>query len=74
MVSKTDAEIWHKRLGHDSFDKLCRIGFFKNTCFNFKDFYCDAYNKAKFTLLSFLKSFIKSGECFDLIHCDIRGK
>ncbi|KAI3507425.1 hypothetical protein L1887_22411 [Cichorium endivia] len=74
MATKVDARVWHSRLGHASDSKLSNIDFFKNVSFNFKDDVCDSCVKAKHTRTPFPKSFIKTNECFDLIHCDIWGK
>ncbi|KAJ0432465.1 putative RNA-directed DNA polymerase, Protochlorophyllide reductase [Helianthus annuus] len=74
MMSKTDAEVRHKRLGHASYSKLCRVGFLESISFNVKDKFCDACSKAKQTRLPFPRSSIKTVACFDLIHCDIWGK
>jgi hypothetical protein len=74
MMSKTDPEVWHKRLGHASFSKMSRVDFLENVASNVKDNFCDACCKAKQTRLPFPKSSIKSVACFDLIHCDIWGK
>ncbi|KAJ0452966.1 putative RNA-directed DNA polymerase [Helianthus annuus] len=64
-------DIWHKRLGHASEDKLATIEFLKNISLN--DL-CDSCSKAKHARLPFSNSFIKTNTCFDLVHCDIWGK
>ncbi|KAJ0790830.1 putative RNA-directed DNA polymerase [Helianthus annuus] len=74
MMSKTDAEVWHRRLGHASYNKLSRVGFLENISLNVKDYVCDACCKAKQTRLPFPRSSIKTVACFDMIHCDIWGK
>ncbi|KAJ0464609.1 putative RNA-directed DNA polymerase [Helianthus annuus] len=74
MTLKTDAEVWHSRLGHASTSKLSHIESLKNVSFGFKYHVCHACMKAKHTRSIFPKSFIKSNECFELIHCDIWGK
>ncbi|GKC43676.1 retrovirus-related pol polyprotein from transposon TNT 1-94 [Tanacetum coccineum] len=67
----TSMDIWHKRLGHASGDKLTHIDFLNDSSF---DQVCDSCIKAKHTKLPFPKSSIKTNDCFELIHCDIWGK
>ncbi|XP_076937403.1 uncharacterized protein LOC143605020 [Bidens hawaiensis] len=43
LATKTDAEIWHKRLGHASYSKLCQVFFIEDVTFNFKDSSCVYY-------------------------------
>ncbi|XP_071690278.1 uncharacterized protein [Rutidosis leptorrhynchoides] len=64
----TTIDIWHKRLGHASSDKLTHIDFLNNSLFNKS---CDSCSKAKHTRLPFSSSSIKSNECFEVIHCEI---
>lgn len=68
---KTSTDIWHKRLGHASGDKLTQLYFLSNNCF---DQVCDSCSKAKHTRLSFPNSNSRTNSCFELIHCDIWGK
>ncbi|KAK1440796.1 hypothetical protein QVD17_06628 [Tagetes erecta] len=70
MMSTVD--LWHKRLGHTSSDKLSHFNFVENV--SFKTFDCDSCAKAKHTRLPFKLSSTKSKECFELIHCDIWGR
>uniref|UniRef100_A0A251S5C6 Putative ribonuclease H-like domain-containing protein n=1 Tax=Helianthus annuus TaxID=4232 RepID=A0A251S5C6_HELAN len=65
-------EVWHKRLGHTSNDKLSCFDFVENASFKTMD--CDSCAKAKHTRLPFPVSSIKSKECFELLHCDIWGR
>ena len=74
MNLKTHGEVWHSRLGHANISKLSHIDFLINVSFSFKDDVCHACVKAKHTRSVFPKSFIKSNECFELIHCDVWGK
>ncbi|KAF5776249.1 putative RNA-directed DNA polymerase [Helianthus annuus] len=74
MMTKVDATVWHKRLGHASSMKLCQIESLNDVSFDFQDNVCDACIKAKHTRSLFQKSSIKTNECFDLIHCDVWGK
>ncbi|KAK1414482.1 hypothetical protein QVD17_30227 [Tagetes erecta] len=74
MAIKVDAKVWHSRLGHASDSKLSHIHFLRDFSFNFKENVCDSCAKAKHTRSPFPKSFIKTNECFVLIHCDIWGK
>lgn len=67
-------ESWHKRLGHASNVKLSHVSFLKGASSNFEDKVCDSCNKAKLTRLPFPVSYIKTNNCFDLIHCDVWGK
>ncbi|KAJ0568794.1 putative RNA-directed DNA polymerase [Helianthus annuus] len=71
MAMAVGSNLWHKRLGHASHSKL--------SCFDFislktNDETCDSCARAKFTRLPFITSFIKSKECFELLHCDIWGR
>ncbi|GJU66909.1 putative RNA-directed DNA polymerase [Tanacetum coccineum] len=74
MAIKVDAKICHSRLGHASDSKLSHIYCLKDISFDFKNNVCDSCVKAKHTRTPFPKSFIKTNECFELIHCDIWGK
>jgi hypothetical protein len=74
MTLKTDAEVWHSRLGHASTTKLSHIESLKKFSFVFKDDVWHVCMKAKHIRSVFPKSFIKSNESFELIHCDIWGK
>lgn len=65
-------EVWHKRLGHTSSNKLSHFDFTKNASFKTVD--CDSCAKAKHTRLPFPISSIRSKECFELLHCDIWGR
>ncbi|KAJ9566378.1 hypothetical protein OSB04_002344 [Centaurea solstitialis] len=67
----TTTDVWHKRLGHASGDKLTRIDFLKNVSFNKL---CDSCSRAKHTRLPFQDSEIKTIDCFELLHCDVWGK
>ncbi|MFS7957032.1 putative RNA-directed DNA polymerase [Helianthus anomalus] len=67
----TTSSTWHKRLGHASDEKLNGIDFLKNIPFNKV---CDSCSKEKLTRKPFPISTTKTGECFDLIHCDIWGR
>ncbi|KAK1416343.1 hypothetical protein QVD17_32133 [Tagetes erecta] len=73
-VMMVTADSWHKRLGHASNVKLSHVNFLNGVSLNFKNKVCDSCNKAKLTRLPFPVSFIKTSECFDLIHCDLWGK
>ncbi|KAF5821482.1 putative GAG-pre-integrase domain-containing protein [Helianthus annuus] len=64
-------EVWHQRLGHPSHSKISCLDFLSS---NSNNVHCDSCLKAKFTRLPFPDSYIKSKECFDLLHCDIWGK
>lgn len=55
VMVTTYAKICHKRLGHPSFDKLSHISLFESFPTCYKDFYCDACNKAEHTRLPFPK-------------------
>ncbi|KAJ0550054.1 putative RNA-directed DNA polymerase [Helianthus annuus] len=71
MVTTTN--VWHKRLGHTSKEKLSNIDFLKNNSNKLCDVFCDSCAKAKHTRTPFPSSFIKTNDCFELIHCDIWG-
>nr|GEV89762.1 integrase, catalytic core [Tanacetum cinerariifolium] len=72
LMSKVD--IWHKRLGHASGEKLNQISFLRNISFKNKDRICDSCAKSKLTRQPFPTSVTKTNACFDLLHCDIWGK
>ena len=65
MKTSTNSEIWHRRLGHASKVKLHNICSF--------DKFCDSCIRAKQTRSPFPTSSIQTVDCFELIHCDIRG-
>ncbi|GLT39324.1 hypothetical protein SLA2020_135220 [Shorea laevis] len=66
-------ELWHRRLGHVSIDRLSKIPFLSfNTGKSMK--ICDICHKAKQTRLPFPKSNNISTQPFALIHCDIWGR
>ncbi|KAM0044971.1 putative RNA-directed DNA polymerase [Helianthus debilis subsp. tardiflorus] len=64
---------WHKRLGHSSHVKLSHVNFLKDIDFSSDNVFCDSCIRAKLTKIPFPKSFIKTSDCFDMIHCDIWG-
>ncbi|KAJ9558209.1 hypothetical protein OSB04_012823 [Centaurea solstitialis] len=57
LMVTPDVSVWHKRLGHASEAKLRQVDFLADCTFELK--------KQNF--------FIKTIECFDLLHCDIWG-
>ncbi|KAI3719915.1 hypothetical protein L6452_20821 [Arctium lappa] len=67
----TTGDIWHKRLGHASNEKLTKIESLSSFSFNKQ---CDSCSKSKRTRLPFSNSEIKTSGCFELLHCDIWGK
>ena len=66
-------DMWHKRLGHASKEKLSGVELLKSISFNHKNNICDSCAKAKFVRTPFSASSIKTNDCFELIHCDIWG-
>ncbi|GJS25460.1 putative RNA-directed DNA polymerase [Tanacetum coccineum] len=68
------SDLWHKRLGHASDDKLSQINSLSDFSFKTSNNVCDSCMKSKFTKLPFPTSTTKTKACFDLIHCDIWGK
>ena len=70
-VLMATADVWHKRLGHASDDKLTQIEFLKSISFNKM---CDSCSRAKHTRLPIQNSEIKTNDCFELLHCDVWGK
>ncbi|KAJ0534950.1 putative RNA-directed DNA polymerase [Helianthus annuus] len=70
----TTLDTWHKRLGHASHDKLLKFDFSKNLSAKTNALVCDPCARAKHTRLPFPVSFIKTKDCFELIHCDIWGR
>lgn len=69
MMTTSDIDIWHKRLGHTSDSKLYKVDFLRNVYFNNRNNVCYSYVKSK--RLPFPVSSIKNVDCFELIHCDI---
>ncbi|KAJ0443878.1 putative GAG-pre-integrase domain-containing protein [Helianthus annuus] len=65
-------DVWHKRLGHASRDKLSRFDFVGLPS-KTSTFFCYSCVKAKHKRLPFPVSSIKTGDCFELLHCDIWG-
>ncbi|KAF5784023.1 putative RNA-directed DNA polymerase [Helianthus annuus] len=71
MAMAVGNDVWHRHLGHASHSKLSFLDF---VSFKTNGDVCDSCAKAKFTRLPFISSSIKTGECFELLHCDIWGK
>ncbi|GKV43433.1 hypothetical protein SLEP1_g50721 [Rubroshorea leprosula] len=66
-------EVWHKRLGHISLDRLSKIPSLCSCPSNIKHV-CDVCHRAKQTRLPFPISKNVSNRIFALIHCDIWGR
>lgn len=66
---RTTMDMWHRRLGHASEEKLCQINFLKNNSFRNIGHLCDSCAKSKLTRQPFPTSVTKK-MCV-LISCNV---